>query len=349
MYVKPGFILVGFVAIAAAVGIGVSALQRPPHHAPAVSLPPTGPTPVPHEPSVAFEFSAADDPSTGDVVLFGGVYDFDNTWLWNGSTWSLAHPSRSPSGRYGGAAAFDPQSDQILLFGGRLEAGTPTNDTWAWDGRTWLEVNGGGAEAPRPGDGSQMAWDAARNTMLLVTPPTGPNGGAQTWIWTGARWQRQLGGDLGSSFHNVLLAYDPVSRSVVAEGCCQVLPTQLAGGDSSTWRWDGTRWLVVDPRSPGGGSAMALDPVRSQLVLCDCNLVGGVVPSLYVWSGKDWAPLPSGSVPSQPQAEIDDVSRSQFLILGFAIGVGESIAQPLDVWQFNETSWRQLDGKAGSG
>jgi hypothetical protein len=347
---KPGFILVGIVAIAAGAGIGVSMLQRPTHHAPpTVSIAPTGPTPVPRQPSVAFEFSVADDPSTGDVVLFGGVYNFDNTWLWNGSTWSLARPSRSPSGRYGGAAAFDSQSDQILLFGGRLEAGTPANDTWAWDGRTWLELNSGGSDAPRAGDGAQMTWDPVQNTMLLVTPPAGANGGAQTWVWTGARWQRQIGGDLGSSFYDLLLAYDPVTRSVLAEGCCQVPPNDLNGEVSSTWRWDGSRWLVVDARSPGGASAMALDPARGQLVLCNCNLVGGVVPSLYAWSGKDWVPVVSGSVPSQPQAEVDDLSRSQFLLLGFAIAGGESIAQPLDVWLFNEAGWRQLDGGAASG
>lgn len=344
MNLKPGLLLVGFVAIAAAAGIGVSTLQRPPHHAssPAVSFAPTGPTPVPPQPWVAFEFSVADDPSTGDVVLFGGVYNFDNTWLWNGTTWSLAHPSRSPSGRYGGAAAFDPESEQILLFGGRLQPGTPVNDTWAWDGRTWLKLNSGGADAPRPGDGAQMAWDPVQNTMLLVTPPTASNAGGQTWAWTGARWERELGGDLGSSFYDVQLAYDPITRSMLAEGCCQVRPNDLIGQSSSTWRWDGTRWLVADAHSPGNGTGMALDPGRGQLVLCNCNLVGGIIPSLYAWSGKDWAPVVSGTVPSQPQAEVDDVGRSQFLLLGFAISGGDFIAQPLDVWLFGETGWRRL-------
>ncbi len=350
MNLKPALILAGFVAVAAAAGIGVSTLQHPPRHAPAtVSFAPTGPTPVPRQPSVAFEFSVADDPSTGDVVLFGGVYDFDNTWLWNGSTWSLAHPTRSPAGRYGGADAFDPQSNQILLFGGRLQPGTPVNDTWAWDGRTWLELNAGGPDAPRPGDGAQMAWDPAHNTMLLVTPPSASTGGGQTWTWTGARWQRQIGGDLGSSFFDLLLAYDPITHSMVAEGCCQVRPNDLIGQSSSTWRWDGSRWLVAEAQSPGNASAMALDPVRGELVLCNCNLVGGIVPSLYAWSGTRWAPVPSGSVPSQPQAEVDDASRSQFLLLGFAIAGGESIAQPLDVWLFSETGWRQLDAGPASG
>ena len=136
---------------------------------------------------------------------------------------------------------------------------------------------------------------------------------------------------------------------MLGEGCCQVRPNYLISQVSSTWRWDGSRWLVVDLRSPGNASALALDPVRGQLVLCNCNLVGGVVPSLYAWSGEDWAPVVSGSVPSQPQAEIEDVSRSQFLLLGFAIAGGESIAQPLDVWLFSETGWRQLDAGPATG
>jgi hypothetical protein len=348
MSLRPGFILAGFVAIAAAAGLGVSALQHPAHQAPVVHFAPSGPTPIPRQPSVAFEFSIADDPSTGDVVLFGGVYDFDNTWLWNGSAWRLAHPSRSPQGRYGAAAAFDPQSNQILLFGGRLQPGTPANDTWAWDGRTWQELNSGGPNAPRAGDGGQMAWDASRNTMLLVTPSSGSIGGAQTWTWTGTHWQRQLGGDLGSSFYDVLLAYDPVSQSMLAEGCCQVHDSNLIAHAASTWRWDGSRWDVVASGSPGNASAMALDPARGELVLCNCTLVGGVVPSLYAWNGTAWTPVAAGAVPSQPQAEVADVSRSQFLLLGFAIAGGDSIAQPLGVWLFNESGWRQLDAGAAS-
>jgi hypothetical protein len=176
-----------------------------------------------------------------------------------------------------------------------------------------------------------------------VTRPSEGTGGGETWNWTGAEWQRQLGGDLGSSYSGALLGYDPTTRSLLAEGCCQVSPSDVISRLPSTWRWDGSRWLDARAHSPGDASAMALDPVRGELVLCNCNLVGGIAPSLYAWSGSTWSSVGAGSVPSQAQAEIDDVSRSQFLLLGFAIAGGDSIAQPLDVWLLSETGWRQLD------
>src|SRR5471030_178913 len=39
------------------------------------------PTPVPAEPIVGSGFSAADDPSTHQLVVFGGIDSYDQTWL----------------------------------------------------------------------------------------------------------------------------------------------------------------------------------------------------------------------------------------------------------------------------
>ena len=66
-------------------------------------------------------YTAVDDPATRTVVVFGGVDDYDNTWLWDGTRWRLTHPSANPPGRFGASAAFDPQTSEVLLFGGRLE------------------------------------------------------------------------------------------------------------------------------------------------------------------------------------------------------------------------------------
>ena len=120
---RPGVILAAFIAVAAAAGISVSLIQRlpPSHPVPRITLAPVGPTAVPRQPSVAFAFSVADDASTGQVILFGGVSNFANTWAWNGATWTLLRPANRPQGRYDASAAFDPQSGQVLLLGGRLD------------------------------------------------------------------------------------------------------------------------------------------------------------------------------------------------------------------------------------
>ena len=343
---RPGVILAAFIAVAAAAGVSVSLIQRPPpsHPAPRITLAPVGPTAVPRQPSVAFAFSVADDASTGQVILFGGVSNFANTWAWNGATWTLLRPANRPQGRYDASAAFDPQSGQVLLFGGRLESGSPVNDTWGWDGTNWQDVSTGGSGAPTAGGGSQMAWDPAHNQMLLVTPAATASGGAQTWVWTGTHWLRQSAGVLGAVDSSIILAYDPVTRAMLAEGCCAVQSSNLVTEPSSTWRWDGSKWLVVaGADSPSDASAIALDPDSGDLVLCNCNLVGGVVPALWTWDGEHWVTLATDRVPPQPQAEVDDVTHSQLLLLGFAFSGGESIAQPVQTWALSGSAWRLLD------
>jgi hypothetical protein len=93
------------------------------------------------------EFNVA----AGKTVLFGGsengIITLDDTWLWDGTSWSPCDPCTTrPSRRCCVGFAYYPGVGikQIVLFGGGDEmAGddlaTPAslkNDTWAWDHTT---------------------------------------------------------------------------------------------------------------------------------------------------------------------------------------------------------------------
>ncbi len=347
---RPGLVLVCTIAVAAAAGVAVSLAQRLPANQ---QSPHTGPplhslpTPVPRQPNVEFGFSAADDAATNEVVLFGGVDDYNETWLWNGSTWSLARLSVSPPGRFGAAAAYDPQTRQILLFGGRLAPGQLVNDTWAWTGRGWKEVNRGGSSPP-PGEGSNMAWDPALGQMMLVTASASGPAGAETWLWSGADWVREPGGDLGVPSAEIVIAFDPVSQSMLAEGCCAEAGNAAISKKPATWRWQGTEWMAIKTSvNPLEGSLLTLDPPTGHLILCACDLRGGLFPELWSWSGQDWESLEIQPVPVEPEAEVADVGRSQFLLLGPATKGGT--AQPVETWTLNGPAWRQLDPQPLSG
>ncbi len=171
---KAAVVLVATIAIAAAAGTAVSLAQRPPSPPPTRS--PVVDTALPsNQPAVAFGFAVASDLASHTLVLFGGVDDFDTTWLWNGAFWVRAHPATSPPGRYGASEAFDPLNGEVLLFGGTLQTGQAANDTWAWDGSTWQERDTGRG-GPWGGAGSDMAWDPTLNEMVLVTLPPGGRG-----------------------------------------------------------------------------------------------------------------------------------------------------------------------------
>ncbi|HEY8091494.1 MAG TPA: kelch repeat-containing protein [Polyangiaceae bacterium] len=91
----------------------------------------------------------------GRVVLFGGDTlppsyglwrSVDETWVWDGTDWTQAHPAQSPEARsFAGMAA---AGGQVVLFGGSTFGGSfgEPSGTWTWDGTTWTRFTGPGPE-----------------------------------------------------------------------------------------------------------------------------------------------------------------------------------------------------------
>ncbi|MFN2507284.1 MAG: kelch repeat-containing protein, partial [Chthoniobacterales bacterium] len=68
------------------------------------------------------------------LLLFGGYGDngeMNDTWSWNGTTWTELHPATSPSPRTYPSMCADPAGNAVVLFGGfNFFAGGALNDTW---------------------------------------------------------------------------------------------------------------------------------------------------------------------------------------------------------------------------
>jgi hypothetical protein len=69
------------------------------------------------------------------LALFGGVTGAvgagtlqSDSWIWNGTTWSLLPTSTTPSARYGAAGATDTNNG-VLMFGGNTGSAVQS-DTW---------------------------------------------------------------------------------------------------------------------------------------------------------------------------------------------------------------------------
>lgn len=344
-------VLVAVIAAAAVAGIAISSAQRPPGPAPPAAVTPSAaPTPIPRGPISGIGFSVVDDPAASQVILFGGVDNYTNTWIWTGSQWVLAAPAMSPPGRVDAAGAYDPQTKQVLLFGGRhapVTSGPSLNDTWAWDGATWRELDAG-ATRPPPGEGASMAWDEALDEMVLVTSAGNAPGGDQTWVWSGTRWVLKVHGGVAPSAFALPMAFDPITRSLIAEGCCYVPQSQLGALDT-TWRWDGQRWdQLAGTGEPLPGSSLALDPDTQRLALCNCGPMLAL-PALASWTGRSWQPLQVARLPIEPVAEITDPTGGRLLIFGSAAPSNPYAAQPVHVWALRGSAWQELDAAAVSG
>ncbi|MFN2545181.1 MAG: kelch repeat-containing protein [Actinomycetota bacterium] len=141
-------------------------------------------------PSGRFGASMAYDPTLGEVVLFGGVNALPNsaaadtpsllndTWAWDGSSWTELHPAHTPPGREMASMAYDPSMTNLVLFGGCVDVDYPTicpgrtiagqaalGDTWTWDGADWTESDDQVAPAAR--DGALAVEGDATHRMLV--------------------------------------------------------------------------------------------------------------------------------------------------------------------------------------
>ncbi|MEZ4860033.1 MAG: NBR1-Ig-like domain-containing protein [Caldilineaceae bacterium] len=87
------------------------------------------------------------NPELGKVILFGGLFRSgdqssypNDTWMYDGQTWSEIVTNSAPPGRYDHQMTYDPVRKVIVLFGGyRADTGS-LSDTWEFDGANWRTV-----------------------------------------------------------------------------------------------------------------------------------------------------------------------------------------------------------------
>lgn len=336
--------LMALIAVVASLGIVISlgrhpaAALRAPVDAPLLATPAAGTGKA--QPGALF--SVADDLATHQVVLFGGVEDWGNTWVWNGTTWTPVHPAVSPPGRYGASAAYDPETKMVMLFGGRTEPGIPIHDTWGWNGTVWEDLDSG-ANGPAPGEGSDMAWDSALTEMVLTTSSGVIGAPGATWVWAGTRWAQPEGGGLPSGASYSPMWFDPTTQWLIAVACCEDLPP-VSGAVDTTWRWEGTKWslLATPDDSPLDASTMALDPASNSLVLCSCS-PGSGESGLLAWYRSGWISRKAARLPVLGGVEVTDADRHQLLLLGSQAPGGAPAAVPVEVWILTGSTWQRID------
>lgn len=163
-----------------------------------------------------------------------------------------------------------------------------------------------------------MAWDGARNQVVMVTGVGGDLAdGAYpvttTWTWDGSGWVAHTRGDQppvgpGST---ALAAYDPALREIV-------LVVSRSPGVAATWAWNGQRWrgLSGGTTLPVTEPAMAYDEVHGQLLLAGLSAAGGARIDTYALAGSDWNLLPGAMEPGLGPVQLAfDHSANRLLLV----------------------------------
>ena len=258
--------------------------------------------------------AAAYDPDSSTLVLFGGVDSLshtlsDQTWIWNGSTWTEAKMGAGqPPARQWAAMAFDSALHELILFGGQAENGTLLNDTWAWNGVSWVEPETG--ISPEPRSGAALAYDRSGNLVLFGGTGYGPGGGsastttlppigsptitrADTWEWTSGGWrQAPTQATPPPARAGAVISYDGTNHTTVLFGGSSTSsganPAKLLG---DTWIWNGSAWAATKPAhaptARAGGAGDWFPTLRGMLIVGGQG-ANGNLGDAWVWSGSDW-------------------------------------------------------------
>lgn len=129
---------------------------------------------------------------TSSAVLFGGQgtnSQFNDTWSFNGSSWTQLTPTNPPSVRSNASMCYDTTNNIWVMFGGENEYGYLV-ETWTLNsaGTAWTQVSVPNGTGPAGVIGAQMEFDPQSGTSILFG---GISGGVnypsnQTWSFNGS-------------------------------------------------------------------------------------------------------------------------------------------------------------------
>ncbi|HSF80086.1 MAG TPA: kelch repeat-containing protein [Anaerolineales bacterium] len=218
------------------------------------------------------------DNARNKVVLFGGLSVtgyVNDTWEYDGSTWSQVNTGSTPQARDAHALVYDSARGKTVLFGGSHPANNYLNDTWEYNGSNWQQVFP--SQSPPGRNHHAAAYDSRRGVLVMfggiVQGGTFVN---DTWEFDGTNWQQVFPADRPSARSNHSMSYD-ASRGVV------VLFGGTANGQdplNETWEYDGTNWRRIETNTAPRtriGTALAYDSDRQLIVLYGGGYFQGVL------------------------------------------------------------------------
>jgi hypothetical protein len=241
-------------------------------------------------PSIRTNAAMAYDSATKTVVLFGGRSNncghtcpfLNDTWTWNGSTWTRQHPATSPPARWEASMRYDAATRTVVLFGGGMAGNRPLNDTWTWNGTGWTQRHP--ATSPPAQELPTTAYDYATRTVVLLDVLD------DTWTWNGTNWTQQHPATSPPAREAAAMAYDAATSSAVLFGGCGNMPPTCLLND--TWTWNGTDWTQQHPATspPARDQAlMAYDGATRTMVLFGGRDAGPtLLNDTWTWNGSTW-------------------------------------------------------------
>lgn len=272
--------------------------------------------------------SMAFDPPLHQLILFGGLgasgQPLGDTWAWNGASWyeeSGSLVSQSPDPRQGAAMSNDANGN-LVLFGGTGSSQPPppaTSTTTPPDPVAPTSTTTTTGPTATTSGSTSSASPGSPAPVSLTSANAGTLG--DTWLWTANGWTSDpVAGP--SARTGAAMAFDPSANETILTGgegsaAGAAAPPLLA----DTWKWNGTAWSKLAPRSaPPGRSDATLtgDPLTRGLVLFGGSGTHGTLGDTWLWNGTSWSDARVGGAPPARTgaAAAFDSDRSELVVFG---------------------------------
>jgi tetratricopeptide (TPR) repeat protein len=266
------------------------------------------------------------------TVLFGGAGPDgilrNDTWHWDGITWTRAKTLVQPARRMRHAAAYDRSRQRLVVFGGSTTSISGfMDDTWEFDGDAWKRLSP--KVGPKPRNDHAMAYDPVRKRVILFGGRDATGLLDDTWEWDGQAWRQLSVGKLGWARRDLCLAYDTSRRRLIGFGGYN----GRGQPRNEVFECDGVSWQLQTPptRAPrGSGTTMVYDERRA--VLVEFSGRSQTVPqATWTWNGERWSHLELGPAPDNRSghAMTYDFQRQRVVLFG---GWNEGFRA--DTWEF---------------
>ena len=294
-----------------------------------------------------FSMGIAYDSDREVVVVFGGRTGeaFDDTWEYDGASWTQIDTTNSPPARFWHSMVYDSNRQRMVLYGGWNEdSGIVFADTWEYDGSDWHEVVT--VPSPPARNAMSMAFDSHANKVVLFGGQGSAGEYNDTWEYDGTNWSQVITATSPPRGTLAAMAFDSVRNRTVFFGSGVVFDP--AHSDTGTWEYDGVNWIkVITPTMPPGrwAHSMVYDSVHQRMVLFGGYSVGLLdgdqTNDTWVYDGFDWKQIFTDTVPPENEQHgmAYDSARNRVIMFGGWGGPG-------DTWEFiDEVSpLEQVDG-----
>jgi hypothetical protein len=315
----------------------------------------TCPLPVwseaPAAPHARGSFGVVTDTARSRLVLFGGLNFhtgemFGDTWEFDSNVWvrtvAGTGATVSPAPRDDFSMVYDSVRRRTVLYGG-FNGSTDFAETWEYNGAnsTWSMVP---VTAPHPSGRryAAMAFDAARNQVVLFGGFSGSDLKSDTWLFNGATWTQSAA--VGpSARRGSAIAYDAVGQRVVLFGGYSDLTGQYL---SDTWAWNGAAWTQLLGAGPGPrvAASMCFDPDRNGIVLNGGGDVSGPLSDTWLFGSVSgvWTQLPTSGLSARRYHVLAyDSTRGLTACIGGVSGAGATSAFLSDLSYLSGNLWQQ--------